>query len=62
MFYYFTDIDECNAFPSSCPIYANCENILGSYHCSRRPGFLAMVQLVTDIWVWIFGYLGFKTD
>ena len=52
-FTFFIDIDECNASPSFCPVNADCENTLGSYRCSCRPGFLGNATNCyrKDIWI-----------
>ncbi|KAM7434374.1 hypothetical protein ABFA07_015548 [Porites harrisoni] len=34
------DIDECSAIPSVCDVNANCQNKVGSYLCTCKPGFV----------------------
>ena len=36
----FIDIDECSAIPSVCDVNANCQNKVGSYLCTCKPGFV----------------------
>ena len=38
--FFFTDVDECSFSPSLFTSCADCENTIGSYRCSCRPGFL----------------------
>ena len=34
------DINECSALPSVCDVNNNCQNKVGSYLCTRKPGFV----------------------
>ena len=38
-FWFFLDIDECNASPPVCDVNANCSNTRGSYICSCKAGY-----------------------
>ena len=37
--YFYPDLDECQAFPNSCHLNAECVNTQGSYSCRCRPGY-----------------------
>ena len=37
--YFYPDLDECQAFPNSCHLNAQCRNTQGSYSCHCRPGY-----------------------
>ena len=37
--YFYPDLDECQAFPNSCHLNAECRNTPGSYSCHCRPGY-----------------------
>ena len=34
------DINDCSALPSICDVNTNCQNKVGSYLCTRKPGFV----------------------
>ena len=36
---FYPDLDECQAFPNSCHLNAECLNTQGSYSCRCRPGY-----------------------
>ena len=50
---FFTDNDECDAFPFLCDTNAVCHNILGSYRCACQIGFFGNGQTCERKNVWI---------
>ena len=39
LLFFYPDVDECQAFPNSCHLNAECINTQGSYSCRCRPGY-----------------------
>ncbi|XP_015772622.1 PREDICTED: fibrillin-1-like isoform X11 [Acropora digitifera] len=43
------DINECTASPSACHLNAQCNNTIGSYHCTCNPGYTGNGKTCTDV-------------
>ena len=59
LFLYVVDVDECTASSSVCHVNATCNNTLGSYQCTCKPGYAwdgktcrGKTTRFSSIWEW----------